>query len=100
MLPGAALGLGEGGIFFDLFEPLSATVEIAEIGPVQLEVRSDYPFEGSVTIEIGLERTATFPLRLRNHGGAEAGLLPSMVPRTQPSWTTTAICALPESGRR
>jgi DUF1680 family protein len=65
MLPGAALGLGEGGIFLDLFEPLSATVELARTGLVQLEVRSDYPFEGSVTIEVGLERAATFALCLR-----------------------------------
>ena len=68
MLPGAALGVSEDRIFVNLFERLSALVTMESAGEVQVEIETDYPFDGAVTIELKVERPATFELCLRNPG--------------------------------
>jgi DUF1680 family protein len=65
MLPGAALSTSEDRLFINLFDPLSAKVSMGEAGLVRLEVSTEYPFDGVVTIELGLQRPATFSLCLR-----------------------------------
>jgi hypothetical protein len=72
MLPGAAISVGGGDIFVDLFETLSATVQMDAAGPVRVDVRTEYPFEGQVRFEIGLERPATFGLCLRKPGWCQS----------------------------
>jgi DUF1680 family protein len=75
MLPGAAVGLAEGKIFVNLFEPLSARVQMEGIGPVQVEVHTEYPFEGEVRLELGLPRPAAFRLCLRKPGWCQSWTL-------------------------
>lgn len=75
MLPGAAVGVGDGKIFVDLFEALSATVEIENIGPVQIEVHTEYPFEGVLHLDLGLQRPASFALCLRKPGWCQKWVL-------------------------
>lgn len=75
MLPGAAVGVAEGYIFVDLFEPLSAIVEMENVGPVQIEVHTEYPFEGVVRLDLGLQRPATFGLCLRKPGWCQSWML-------------------------
>ena len=74
MLPGAAIGLSEDNIFVNLFEPLSARVELG-VGPVQVEVQTEYPFEGVVRVQLGLERPAVFGLCLRKPGWCQSWAL-------------------------
>lgn len=65
MLPGAALSRSEDRVFINLFEPLSAEVSMRQASPVRIQVSTEYPFDGAVTVELGLERPATFGLCLR-----------------------------------
>jgi DUF1680 family protein len=65
MLPGAALSRSEDQLFINLFEPLSAEVSMRQASPVRIQVSTEYPFDGVVTVELGLERPETFGLCLR-----------------------------------
>ncbi len=68
MLPGAAIGVSGNNMFVNLFEPLSARVEMEPVGQVRVEVKTGYPFEGVVRVELGLEKAASFGLCLRVPG--------------------------------
>lgn len=65
MLPRAALSVSEGGLFVNLFEPLSAEVSIEAAGLVRVEVSTEYPFDGVVTLELATERPVSFALCFR-----------------------------------
>ena len=65
MLPEAALSRSEDELFVNLFEPLSADVSMRRAGTVRIQVSTEYPFDGVVTVELGLERPATFGVCLR-----------------------------------
>ena len=68
VLPGAALATADNTIFLDLYEPLSATLTLGDVGLVQFDVNTDYPFDGEVHVRVRLEGQAPFSLRLRRPG--------------------------------
>ncbi len=68
VLPGAALATADNTIFVNLYESLSATLTLDNVGPVQFEVNTDYPFEGQVRIQLRLKAPAAFSLCLRRPG--------------------------------
>jgi uncharacterized protein len=68
LLPGAALGISGDKIFVNLFERLSAAAVTESAGSVRVEIETDYPFDGAVTIELQVERPATLELYLRKPG--------------------------------
>lgn len=68
LLPSAAVSVRGSNVFVNLFEPLSAAIDLVDVGAVNLEVTSHYPFEGLIQFELGFERPATFGLCLRRPG--------------------------------
>ena len=97
MLPGAAIGLSEDNIFVNLFEPLSARVELG-VGPVQVEVQTEYPFEGVVRVQLGLERPAVFGLCLRKPGWCQSWALLVDGPGMRVPLAPMATCASRNNG--
>jgi uncharacterized protein len=68
LLPGAALGVSGDRVLINLFECLSAVVATESAGDVRLEIETEYPFDGAVTIELQLERPAPLEICLRQPG--------------------------------
>jgi len=65
---GAAARTADGGVAIVYYGPMTVRTELAGIGPVQLELATDYPFEDEVRIIVHVRRAARFPLALRIPG--------------------------------
>ena len=65
LLPGAAIAVSGARVFLDLYDQLSADIEVDGAGTVHIDIDTDYPFAGAVKVELGLAQTARFELCLR-----------------------------------
>lgn len=57
--------LADDHVAVNLYGPGEAVVDLLPAGRVRLKQETDYPFDGTVRIEVQLERAATFRLSLR-----------------------------------
>lgn len=64
MVPSFLYALGDDGVFVNLYAESEAELTING-APVRLRQRTDYPWDGEVTLQIGLTQPATFALHLR-----------------------------------
>jgi uncharacterized protein len=64
MVPSFLYALGDDGVFVNLYAESEAELTINGV-PVRLRQRTDYPWDGEVTLQIGLTQPATFALHLR-----------------------------------
>jgi DUF1680 family protein len=71
-LPQVAYGIAaDGGLRVNLYGPGEATLLHAEAGNVTLQQNTRYPFDGTITLKVLPERSASFSLGLRIPGWAE-----------------------------
>jgi DUF1680 family protein len=64
MVPSFLCALSDDGVFVNLYAESEAELTINGV-PVRLRQRTDYPWDGEVTLQIGLMQPATFALHLR-----------------------------------
>jgi DUF1680 family protein len=64
MVPSFLYALGDDGVFVNLYAESEAELTING-SPVRLRQRTDYPWDGEVTLQIGLTQPATFAIHLR-----------------------------------
>lgn len=64
-LPGLVYSAKDTGIDVNLYTPATATLALAQAGAVAIEQRTAYPFDGAVQLDLALERSACFTLRVR-----------------------------------
>ena len=57
-LPAVAYATAADGVRVNLLGPSDATLHVHDVGVVRLEQRTDYPFDGAVTIRVAPERSA------------------------------------------
>ena len=74
-LPGYVYAKGSQSIFVNLFVEGSADVELDD-EEVQIHQKTGYPWDGRVTITLGLQRPASFTLNVRIPGWAQNRPLP------------------------
>jgi DUF1680 family protein len=53
------------GVQINVLGPSEAALQVAAVGTVRLEQRTEYPFDGEVAIRIAPERSATFTVHVR-----------------------------------
>jgi DUF1680 family protein len=64
-LPSIAYATGADGVRVNLFGASQAALRVRDVGIVNLEQRTAYPFDGEVVIRVTPERTATFKVHVR-----------------------------------
>jgi uncharacterized protein len=64
-LPSVAYATGADGVRVNLLGPSEAALRVRDVGMVNLEQRTAYPFDGEVAIRVRPERTATFKVHVR-----------------------------------
>jgi DUF1680 family protein len=75
-LPSIAYGLPQGGgIQVNLYSASTAILDLRSAGPVRVEQRTRYPFEGEVKITLTPQRESAFPMHLRIPEWAEGAKL-------------------------
>lgn len=64
-LPGYFMTVSEGAVQVHLYDALTAELQVPGVGPVRLEMRTQYPWEEKVEITVEPEALAEFALHLR-----------------------------------
>ena len=64
-LPGYFLTVAERELHVHLYDALAAAVDVPGVGPVRLKIETRYPWDGGITITVGLDEAADFALHLR-----------------------------------
>ena len=64
-LPSIAYATGADGVRINLLGPSAAALRVREVGMVNLEQRTAYPFDGEVSIRVTPERAAAFKVHVR-----------------------------------
>ncbi len=64
-LPAIAYAATADGVRVNLLGPSQAALRVRDVGLVHLEQRTDYPFDGAVSIRVAPERNATFAVHVR-----------------------------------
>ena len=64
-LPSVAYATGADGVRINLLGPSEAALRVRDVGMVNVEQRTAYPFDGEVAIRVAPERAATFKVQVR-----------------------------------
>ncbi|MCE5237949.1 glycoside hydrolase family 127 protein [bacterium] len=64
-LPGYFVTVAEREVHVHLYDALEAAVDVPGVGPVRLKIETRYPWDGGITITVGLDEAADFALHLR-----------------------------------